>query len=106
MSEPASKPAVTVSEIDEGLYLSWRHHPVTRLYSRLLIQLTADYERQVLTRWRTQNLSNDIDREIAGRVRMLVDMNPAEMPFASVVEVLGPDHPIVEDEDEEGDGWP
>jgi hypothetical protein len=82
------------------MYLSWRHHPVTRLYGRLLAHLVTKFEGETLARWRAHALTTDVDREMCGRVRMLADMNPLEMPFASILEIFGPDHPETEEEDE------
>lgn len=90
---------VTVSDIGESEYLSWREHPVTHLFGRLVDTLIRKYETETLKRWVGQSLSNDHDREMCGRVRMLLDMRPGELPFVAFVNELGSDHPEIEEEE-------
>lgn len=103
MSEKKTQ-RVTVSEIGESEYLSWRHHPVTQLYGRLVERLVQKYQTEVMGRWLGQSLSNDQDREMCGRVRMLLDLHPGELPFVSFVNELGPDYPETEEEEEANAG--
>jgi hypothetical protein len=71
-----------VEGISESDFQVWKHHPVSKLYLKYLVDYRAMLLNELLAQWENGVLTLDTEKEIRGRTLTLADL--VDLQFASI----------------------